>query len=157
MKTITLTLPEQSTALNAAWLRIITSAASGLNHNSTYERTMVKRIQEEFIGACGELAVAKSAGVFFLPSVNTFHRVPDFLSDYEVRSTDLPGGCLIVRNNDDNERRYILATVLDDVVNLVGWIKGSDAKRQEWLRDPGNRRPSWFVPQASLSPIEEVL
>jgi hypothetical protein len=118
---------------------------------------MVRRIHEEFVGACGELAVAKSAGVFFLPSVNTFHRVPDFLSDYEVRSTDLADGSLIVRDNDDDERRYILATVLGDVVNLVGWIKGSEAKKQEWLRDPGNRRPSWFVPQASLMPIEEVL
>lgn len=157
MRTITLTLPEQSTALNAAWLRIITSAASGLNHKSTYQRPMVRRIHEEFIGACGEIAVAKSAGVFFLPSVNTFHRVPDFLSDYEVRSTDLPDGSLIVRDNDDDNRRYILATVVDDVVNLVGWIKGKDAKKQEWLRDPGGRRPSWFVPQSHLMPIEEVL
>jgi hypothetical protein len=118
---------------------------------------MVRRIHEEFIGACGELAVAKSAGVFFLPSVNTFHRVPDFLSDYEVRSTDLPDGSLIVRENDADDRRYILVTVIDDVVNLVGWIEGKDAKKQEWLRDPGNRRPSWFVPQDQLRPIEEVL
>jgi hypothetical protein len=118
---------------------------------------MVRRIHEEFIGACGELAVAKSAGVFFLPSVNTFHRVPDFLSDYEIRSTDLPDGSLIVRDNDDNHRRYILATVVDDVVTLVGWIKGEDAKKQEFVRDPGGRRPSWFVPQSSLRPIEEVL
>jgi hypothetical protein len=157
MREIPLTLPELSTALNAAWMRIVASAAAGLNHRSTYSRPMVRRIHEEFIGACGELAVAKAAGVFFLPSVNTFHRVPDCLGDCEVRSTDLSDGSLIVRDNDSDDRKFVLAIVADDTVRLVGWLTGAEAKKQEWLRDPDGRRPAWFVPQSSLRPIEEVL
>jgi len=153
---VELSLPELSAALNAAWLRIVASAAVGLNHKSTYSRPIVRRIHEEFIGACGEMAVGKASGVFFIPSVNTFHRVPDCLSDCEVRSTDLIDGSLIVRSNDSDDRRYILAIVSDDKVRLVGWILGREAKQSQWLRDPHSQRPAWFVPQDSLHPIDDV-
>ena len=153
---VPLSLPDMSVALNAAWMRIIASAAVGLNHKTTYSRSISTRIHEEFVGACGEMAVGKAAGVYFVPSVNTFHRVPDCLGDCEVRSTDRTDGSLIVRDNDGDDRRYILAIVLDDKVDLVGWIKGSDAKQTEWLRNPHGHREAWFVPQSSLQPIEEV-
>ena len=153
---VDLSLPELSVALNAAWMRIVASAAVGLNHKTTYSRPMVKRIQEEFIGACGEIAVGKAAGVFFVPSVGTFHRVPDCMTDCEVRSTDNLNGSLIVRDNDSDDRRYILAIVSDDKVNLVGWMMGGEAKNPEWVRDPHGQRSAWFVPQSSLRPIEEV-
>jgi hypothetical protein len=156
MKTIDLTLPELSTALNAAWMRIVASAAQGLNHKSTYSRPMVRRIHEEFIGACGEMAVAKAAGAFFIPSVNTFHRVPDCLGDCEVRSTDIETGSLIVRDNDSDDRKFVLAIVSDDTVKIAGWLFGRDAKKPEWLRDPHSQRPAWFVPQSSLRPSEEI-
>ena len=153
---VELSLPELSTALNAAWLRIVTSAAAGLNHKSTYSRPIVRRIHEEFIGACGEMAVGKASGTFFVPSVNTFHRVPDCLGDCEVRSTDIADGCLIVRGNDADDRRYVLAIVTDTKVHLIGWISGREAKQPEFARDPHGQRPAWFVPQGSLHPINEV-
>ncbi len=155
--TVELTLPEMSMALDAAWLRIVVSAQQGLNHKTTYSRSMSKRIQEEFVGACGEIAVGKAAGVFFVPSVGTFHRIPDCLADCEVRSTDREDGSLIIRDNDSDERRYILAVAVGEMVRLVGWLAGRDAKKQGWMRNPHGYRQSWFVPQSALRPIEEVL
>lgn len=146
-----------SVALNAAWLRIVASAATGLNHKTTYSRSMARRIHEEFVGACGEIAVGKAADKFFVPSVGTFHRVPDCLKDYEVRSTDREDGCLIIRDNDSDERRFILAIATGETVRLVGWMRGADAKKSEFLRDPHGYRKAWFVPQQKLLRIEEVL
>lgn len=155
--TVELTIPEMSMALNAAWLRIVASAQQRLNHKTTYDRPMSKRIQEEFVGACGEIAVGKAANKFFVPSVNTYHRVPDCLSDCEVRSTDREDGALIVRDNDSDERKFILAVAVGETVRLVGWLTGRDAKKQEWVKNPHGWRQSWFVPQSALRPIEEVI
>jgi hypothetical protein len=156
MPTITLTIPEWSAVINAAWLRIVTSAKQGLNHATTYERSLLKRLEEEVTGAAGELAVGKWSGSFFVPSVNTYHRVPDCLEDVEVRSTRLAKGCLIVRDNDADDRRYVLAIVDGDTIRLAGWMHGRDAKCDEWFQNPHERRPAWFVPQEKLRPMEEL-
>jgi hypothetical protein len=34
-------------------------------------------------------------------------------------------------------------------------MKGSDAKRDEWWRNPHGHRPAWFVPQEALTPVKE--
>lgn len=154
---VDLTLPEMSVALNIAWLRIVTSAAKKLNHATTYQRSMAQRIYEEFIGACGELAVGKASGTFFVPSVNTFHRVPDCLDNCEVRSTDNTSGRLIVRDNDSDDRRYIFAVMTGDTMTLVGWLTGAEAKKDEWTDNPNGYRPAWFVPQDRLHDVEEIL
>lgn len=155
--TVRLTLPEMSAALNAAWLRIVTSASAGLNHKTTYSRPMSKRVLEEFVGACGELAVGKAVGEFFVPSVGTFHRLPDCMNDCEVRSTDRGDGCLIIRDNDSDARRYIFAVATGEEVRLIGWLRGADAKKPEWKRNPNGYREAWFVPQSALLPIEEIV
>lgn len=156
--TTELTLTEFEVAVNTARLRIVASAMQKLNHSSTYQRDLVKRLDEEVVGACGEIAVGKASGRWFVPSVNTFHRTPDCLGDVEVRSTAVPHGCLIVRDNDSDNRRYVLAIVNAPNVTLVGWITGGEAKQPEFLRDPHGHRPSWFVPQDRLHPItQEVL
>jgi hypothetical protein len=153
---IELTMPEFNLALSAAQMRIMASAMQRLNHATTYQRTLVKRLEEEVIGACGEIAVGKWKGKWFVPSVNTFHRVPDCLDDVEVRATALPDGHLIVRENDADDRRFVLALVDGEHVRLVGWLHGRDAKRPEWVRDPHGQREAWFVPQGALRHMDEL-
>ena len=149
--TVTLTLPEWSAIVDAAWLRIVSSAAQRLNHSTTYSRGMIERLGEEVTGAAGELAVGKWSGRFFVPSVGTFHRVPDCLGNVEVRSTRHSDGHLIVRDNDATDRRYILAIVGDDSVRLAGWMVGLEARRDEWRRaSQRSDRPAWWVPQGQL-------
>lgn len=154
---VTLNLSEQSTALRLAWDRILSSASIGINHQSTYKRTMAKRICEEFVGACAEVAISKATGRYFTPSVGTFHRVPDFMNDCEIRATDLATGCLIVRDNDPSDRKYLLAIVDGDVVTFAGGLPGVEAKQDRFLRDPHGYRQSWFVPQSELRPVEEFV
>lgn len=156
MPVIPITLTEFSAAKDAAWMRIVASKAKGLDPASTYKRTMLKRLEEEIVGAVGEIAVGKWSGSFFVPSVNTFHRVPDCLGNVEVRSTTNSTGCLIVRDNDASDRKYVLAILENDNVNLIGWIPGVEAKNDRWLKNPNQYRPAWFVPQSELNPMVEL-
>jgi len=149
----TLDYAEFHCAAQTALLRMAVSIAAGLNHASTYQRTWMKRLEEETIGACGELAVAKAFNRFLVPSVNTFHRVPDCIRDVEVRSTSIPDGRLIIRDNDAQDRRYILCTVTLPNVILCGWLFGHEARQDVFLDNPNNVRKAWFVPQTKLNPM----
>ncbi len=154
---IVLIMPEFDLAVNTARIRMISSESQRLNHASTYERTLLKRLEEETVGACGEIAVAKHLDGWFVPGVNTFHKVADCMKNIEVRSTTIATGCLIVRDNDDNGRKYILAIVASPSVKLIGWMYGKNAKVDKFKRDPGSRRQAWFVPQDQLYSMNEFL
>lgn len=151
---IQMTMAEIGCALSIGWQRIVESTASKRNHATTYKRTMVKRIEEEFVGVLAEMAVGKMSGEYFIPSVNTFHVVPDCFADTEVRGTSLPWGKLIIRNNDADDRKYIFATVEGKSVKLWGWILGVDAKKQMFLDDPHEYRESWFVDRKYLNDMD---
>jgi hypothetical protein len=150
---ISLTIPEFGQAIQTAWVRIVASSAIGLNHATTYTRSMIERFEQEVVGACGEIGVGKWIGKWFVPSVGTFHRVPDCLQDVEVRATRNFDGCLIVRGNDSPKRRFILALVDGLRVRLAGWILGAEARDPKWVADPHGHRSAWFVKQPGLRPM----
>ena len=147
---VELSLTEWHHAVQTGVLRMMVSSASRLNHASTYERSWSQRLDEEVTGAVGEIAVAKSLGQFHIGSVNTFHRVPDCLGDTEVRATRRDDGCLIVRDNDDDDRLYVLVVGDPPSVRIAGWLRGGEAKRDKWVRNPNGHRRAWFVPQSAL-------
>lgn len=132
--------------------RLASSLAKGLNHASTYNRTFYKRMEEETVGCVGELAFSKYLGVPWDESVDTFHHIPD-VGEVEVRATRLDQGSLIIRDNDADDRVFVLVTGTPPCVEIRGWIHGRDAKRPEFLKDPNGYRPSWFVPQSALGKL----
>jgi hypothetical protein len=152
--TVQLTLPEWDLAVNTARIRIIASASQGLNHATTYKRDALTRLKEEVIGACGEIGLGKLTGQWFVPGLNTFHSAPDCLRDVEVRSTDRADGSLIVRDNDADDRRFVLAVVSGSKVSFLGWMWGREAKQDRWVRDPHGNRQAWFVPQRVLRSMD---
>lgn len=153
---VQLTLPEFNVAVQSAMARILISAGQDLNHASTYKRTLLERLQEETVGCCAELAIGKLLARYSIPAVGTFHSVPDYLQDLELRATARLDGRLIVRDNDHNDRRYVFATVTGQVVTFVGWMYGYESKKERWLTNPKGYRTSWFVPQRDLRPIETL-
>ena len=152
---VELTAWEFKWAVDVANARMTVSNDQHMNHASTYERDHLTRMQQEITGACGEMAVCKALGRFWTPSVNTFHNVPDIPPNIEVRTCQDNAGSLIVRDNDADDRWYVLVTGKPPTMTVVGFIRGSDAKRDQWLRNPGGHRPSWFVPQSALSAPKE--
>ena len=135
--------------------RMSTSIQAGLNHASTYERSWLDRTREEILGACGEMSVAKAVNLYWSPSVNTFHREPDIAPNIEVRTTHHDNGCLIVRDNDADDRNYFLVTGEPPVFHVRGWLRGSEARKDEWSIDPHSLRKAFFVPQSALNKLDE--
>lgn len=147
---ITLDPWEFKHCVDVANIRMAISNERNLNHASTYERGYVERIQQETLGVCGEMAVCKAINKMWKPSVNTFHNLPDVEPNIEVRATENTNGCLIIRENDPEDRWYFLVIGTPPIVTVVGYIRGREGKRNEWIRDPNGYRTAWFVPQDAL-------
>lgn len=152
---IKLTPSDYKAAVDCANMRMFTSNEAGWNNASTYKRSYSERLTQEVIGACGELAFCKAMNWFWSPSVNTFHDIPDVGSSVEVRATNLDTGSLILRDNDDDERWFILVTGEPPLMTIKGRIKGYDGKKDQWLKNPHGHRNSWFVPQSALYSIPQ--
>lgn len=150
---VALTPWEYKACMDVAATRMATSNEAGWNHGSTYQRTYLQRTQEEIVGACGEMAVAKVLDCYWSPSVNTFHAQTDLPRSMEVRATARPTGRLIIRNNDPDDRIYILVVGEPPNLTVVGWILGAEAKKDQWQENPHGHRQAWFVPQDQLCPI----
>lgn len=109
---------------------------------------------EHIEGAMGELVVAKVLGIYWDGSVNTFSR--DDLPGLQVRTRSETYYDLIVRPSDPDDATWVLVTGKCPSYVVRGWIKGSDAKQPQWMKDHGSRPDAFFVPQEALRPILEL-
>lgn len=161
MITITLTEWEYKQCVDVATTRMSVSIGAKLTDIAPDGeiRSYKERLIKDIVGVCGEVAVAKAAGLYWSPTVNTFHGKPDIEPNLEVRTTENPAradsDCLIVRDNDPDERVYIMVTGEPPVMTIRGWIRGSDAKKDCYLRNPGGHRRAWFVPQEDLKTFKK--
>lgn len=154
---VNLTIEDLHAGLRASWQRINSGHSKGLNHATTYQRTWLERCNQELIGALGEVAVSRYFGIHnFVCTLGTFHHTPD-CDGIEVRSTDNQRGGLIIRDNDNENRPYVLALVEGPTVILAGWLYGLEAKQPIWERNPNAYRPCWIVPQSALRHVDTLL
>lgn len=109
---------------------------------------------EHIEGACGEIAVAKALGVYWSAHVNNFSG--DDLPGIQIRTRRRQDWDLIVRPQDDDNARWVLVTGECPIYVVRGWIRGMDAKRNEWLSNHAGRPPAFFVPQSALRPMDEL-
>lgn len=103
-----------------------------------------------------ERAVAKLLNLNWHASINTFRDgVPDVGGAIEVRyrreSFELK-----VKSDDHDDRYYVLVRGALPHYEVIGWIKGKDAKRPEWWKNPGDHKPAFFVPDEHLRPVSEL-
>ncbi len=105
-------------------------------------------------GACGELAFAKWRGVFWPGGINTFKNTD--VGKVQVRTRSKEDYDLIVRDGDADDEAFVLVVGTGVSYGIVGWLWGREAKRPEWSKCYGRRRPAYFVPQAALHPMEEL-
>jgi hypothetical protein len=100
-------------------------------------------------GACGELACAKALGIYWLPTVNTFKTGGDVAS-FQVRTRSRDDYQLYVRPDDSDDAIFILVRGIAPRYEVVGWMRGRDAKRPEWFKTFDRRPKAYFVPDAFL-------
>lgn len=90
---------------------------------------------------------------FWHGSVNAAKSDPDVGKNIQVRATKLLRGKLIVTDSDPDDQIYVLVVGQIPEYNVVGWIRGADAKNKDFIFAPNNRPPAYFVPQSELTEI----
>lgn len=104
-------------------------------------------------GACGEMAVSKVLGLYWSASVDTYRSRAD-VGSYQVRTRLKPQYQLYVRPSDPDGAPFFLARGRAPNFEIIGWIRGHAAKREEWLHEHGGPPAAYFVPDEALTPIE---
>lgn len=110
-------------------------------------------LQKHLDGAGAELAAAKALNRHWNASVNTYRNGSDIGENIEVRLRREPHYDLIVRDSDHDARYFVLVLGRLPQYHVVGFIKGSDAKRPEWRQNYGGFGEAYFVPQSALISI----
>jgi len=120
----------------------------------------VKEVQFELGGferdiqaAAAECAFAKARDKYWDFSVNTFKK-PD-VGDIQIRHTIRNGGKLIVRPDDSDDEIFVLVTGEIPEFTIRGYMRGSEAKQDQFISNPGGGKPCWMVPQDNLRPVKK--
>jgi hypothetical protein len=123
------------------------------NEAGLEERTYETDIE----GACAEIAVAKTFGLYWPFSMRERHafKDPDLAYTIQVRQSDKRS--LIVRPKDKPEHRYIFAQGKDGTFVIRGWMWGYEAKQDQYWMEPNGRPGAWFVPWNKLRHPASVL
>ena len=112
-------------------------------------------LQKDKDAAGAEMAVAKATNCYWPPSLDAQPKtVPDVGKAIQVRHTRLPHGSLIVSPKDEDDQYFFLVTGEIPEYEVRGFLKGKDAKKEEWLRDPNGRPAAYFVPQKALREVK---
>lgn len=106
------------------------------------------------MGAAGEVAAALWLHLPLPCSVGTYH-APDLQIPVQVRTRPNnpkreKGDHLVIRRDDPPDHIYVLVYYHGRRCEIVGWIRGRDARREEWLFGYGDRPKAYFVPPAAL-------
>ena len=150
---VTLTDYEMAMAANAACLRNI--AAKKRNYQTVFNDA---DWQAHVEGACGEVAVAKAFGKYWGGSVNTWKKGGDIDSTgWEVRTRSKHHYDLIIRDDDPDDRTYILVTGISPDFTIRGWITAKEAKQEQYAKDYGGHGMAYFFPQNKLRDMEELI
>jgi hypothetical protein len=130
-------------AVKVAELRYLEARVGGMNNATTYQSDFVEVMSRDVGGILAEMVVGRKFSRTFLPAINTFHNQADVGEDIEVRSTPHLNGSLILRDNDDPGRRYVLV-ICDPMAGfeVKGWCYGIEAMTDEWHMK-GEGRPHW--------------
>lgn len=118
----------------------------------------VKKADESanyILGAVGEYAVAKYLGKFYDGNVGNLNAV-DVAGEFEVKTTPVLGGHLIIKPEAKDDKPFVLAIVEDMTVRLPGWMKGTDIKNEKYKRADQYGRSSYWAPQSDLHPMSTL-
>ena len=153
MKVI-LTEAEMHVAEAVGNLRQSEAVAKGLPDKHGLNPALGKQVH--ILGACGEMAFCKALNLYWPCSVNVFKSESDVGSDIEIRTRSKDWYDLLVREDDPDNKNYVLVTGQGCIFNVRGWFKGGEAKRPRFRKPYGNREPAYFVPQECLHSINEL-
>lgn len=149
---ITLTSYEVGAGVRVGGLRHYQSVLRGIPDKS--ESGNAGGWSYDIEGALGEIAAAKALNLYWSGSVNSFGECD--LGGIQIRTRSKAYYDLLVRPRDDENCIWVLVTGSAGTYDVVGWINGTEAKQEQWLKTPNDREPAYFIPKSALKPIETL-
>ena len=128
----------------------------GNDHGGKSGRAVRERWAQAIHGAMAELAAACALGRPWRSGVDGI--TGGDIGTIQVRATPWDDGHLIINEADVKkwpDAPFLLVTGHWPELRMVGWMLGADAAQPAWFR-ANERPPSYWVPQASLRPFEEL-
>ena len=110
--------------------------------------------ERDIQAAAAEMAFAKAREMYWDFSVNTFKK-PD-VGKIQIRHTTRNSGKLIVRPDDSDEEIFVLVSGEIPEFTIRGYMRGCEAKQDQFIDNPGGGKPCWMVPQDDLRPVRPV-
>lgn len=113
--------------------------------------------EKHFLGAGGECAVALVLGMVWDAGINTF-KSADLAGNIQVRTRSKHGYELLVRPDDKDDDIFVHVTCQAFPRFVIhGCLRGREAKQVNWLKDHGGRPAAYFVPNAALLNIQDLI
>lgn len=137
-------------------MRATKNGQVGYDHGGRSGRSIRERWAQAIHGQMCEHAAAKVMDRYAIASVAGIHG--DDPGGVAIRGTPWNDGSLIVNESEmpsKGRTTFVLVTGHWPQFNVVGWILGEDACRDEWWRE-NEKPPSWWVPQSELMEIETL-
>lgn len=144
-------------AASVATLQMVRKVANNRNHDHGYlaKRGMRERWADTLHGMMGEIALAHALDLPWTPGGMNVSR-GDVAHRIEVRATEHPNGHLLIYDDDDRDRVFVLMIGHYPVFRIAGGMIAADARNGGWWR-PDSDPPCFWVPQASLLNVPELL
>jgi hypothetical protein len=156
MITISITDEEDQLAIKAGIARQERRVIAGVERDSYSFRDNVTTGHID--GVRGEIVLSKALG---MPWTETAYSrgEADLGGLIEARLRTKHWYEMIILPKDNDDRLYFLITkeANDPLYQVHGYVLGSEGKNPEWWKQVTSNRPTFFVPQQNLHPIEILL
>lgn len=114
-------------------------------------------IDSHVLGAQGERVFSKWAGIPWECTTRRYGGASD-VAGCQIRAVSQAKKLAKVRDDDPGRTPVVSVVANPPRFWIRGWILARDAKRDEWIADPGGRGvPAYFVPTPSLLPMSSFL
>lgn len=112
-------------------------------------------LRYHLLGAAGEMAAAAVLGMEdqLYQETEAKRGSADLPPNIDVKTRSLHRYDLIVQLDESPDKILVLVTIERRITLIHGWIKASDAMKEQWRKDPAGGRPAYFVSKTELQPL----
>lgn len=112
-------------------------------------------LRYHLLGAAGEMAAAAVLGMEdqLYRETEAKRGSSDLPPNIDIKTRSKHHYDLIVQLDESPDKILVLVTIERRITLIHGWIKASDAMKEQWKKDPAGGRPAYFVPKTELQPL----
>jgi hypothetical protein len=115
-------------------------------------------LRHHLLGAAGEMAVAVILGMEdqLYQETEAKRGSFDLPPNIDIKTRSKHYYDLIVQLDESPDKILVLVTIENRITLIHGWIRASDAMKEQWKKDPAGGRPAYFVPKTELQSLSTL-